>query len=608
MALEEIAKFVADTMDARSLKEAEVAARLPGGLSTLRSVLSGRRWLQEAEAPAWGQALQVGEEEIVGAVARQHRRLAAVGFYPDSDRQREREEELLLSMHLPRILAAHDEILGNPELATCVPVCAQVSTMLSGSKSIPLEVLLKTWAAGEWRALCTDCDGDAHVVRVGMSALSGTVWVTGVCTRCGRFGRMDGRGYGKLSQWSRRVFETAAQWFKPRHEAWVSGSGPLWPDAALPLRTLLERLGIQIGDVPSSGQLRARQLWDAGLVAVATFPVEPTTAPRPEWGKVEGMLMGVAVGDALGNTTESMLPTQRHQLHGDLRDYLPNRYARGRAVGLPSDDTQLTFRGLTYMLGDHAFPQGLDCALTEGKIFGEGGTVQRWRKARQLAGDSPGWSTRQTVRNAGNGALMRAAGVFGAQIWRSRSWTGEVLVSSAMTHDGHASNSACLAFCQMWAELMQFSVAPSPEWWWTRYVEIAAPLEGNHRLKSRVSGFNGTLSEFVAEALPDAFERGLTVFEAQETWHSGAYLLETVPTVLYTLAVHGHDPEEAMVRAATDSWDNDTIAAIVGACVGALHGVDALPARWVEGLLGRLGNSDDGEVQRLLVALRESLD
>ena len=63
-----------------------------------------------------------------------------------------------------------------------------------------------------------------------------------------------------------------------------------------------------------------------------------------------------------------------------------------------------------------------------------------------------------------------------------------------------------------------------------------------------------------------------------------------------------------MVRAATDTWDNDTTAAIVGASVGALHGVGALPARWVDGLLGRLGNSDDGEVQRLLVALRESVD
>jgi len=41
----------------------------------------------------------------------------------------------------------------------------------------------------------------------------------------------------------------------------------------------------------------------------------------------------------------------------------------------------------------------------------------------------------------------------------------------------------------------------------------------------------------------------------------------------------------------------------VGAAVGALHGIDALPTRWRDGLLGRLGAADDG---RLFVLLNES--
>jgi ADP-ribosyl-[dinitrogen reductase] hydrolase len=70
-------------------------------------------------------------------------------------------------------------------------------------------------------------------------------------------------------------------------------------------------------------------------------------------------------------------------------------------------------------------------------------------------------------------------------------------------------------------------------------------------------------------------------------WYSGAYLLETVPTVIYILMRHGHDPEEAIVRAVNDTKDNDTVAAIVGAAVGALHGRSGLPARWIDNLLGR---------------------
>ena len=50
---------------------------------------------------------------------------------------------------------------------------------------------------------------------------------------------------------------------------------------------------------------------------------------------------------------------------------------------------------------------------------------------------------------------------------------------------------------------------------------------------------------------------------------------------------HANDPEEAILRAVKDTKDNDTIGAIVGAAVGALHGEKRLPERWKLGLLGR---------------------
>jgi len=56
--------------------------------------------------------------------------------------------------------------------------------------------------------------------------------------------------------------------------------------------------------------------------------------------------------------------------------------------------------------------------------------------------------------------------------------------------------------------------------------------------------------------------------------------------VLLILSRHAGDPEEAIVRAVNDTRDNDTVAAIVGAAVGALHGRGKLPRRWVEGLAG----------------------
>ena len=61
--------------------------------------------------------------------------------------------------------------------------------------------------------------------------------------------------------------------------------------------------------------------------------------------------------------------------------------------------------------------------------------------------------------------------------------------------------------------------------------------------------------------VPVEYRRGLSVREAGNERCSGAYLLETVPTVLYTLMLHAAGPEEAIVRAVNDTKDNDTIAA-----------------------------------------------
>jgi len=51
--------------------------------------------------------------------------------------------------------------------------------------------------------------------------------------------------------------------------------------------------------------------------------------------------------------------------------------------------------------------------------------------------------------------------------------------------------------------------------------------------------------------------------------------------------------------------DNDTIAAIVGAAAGALHGAAALPARWVDQLPGYTRVHDEGEVQQIIARARE---
>ena len=87
--------------------------------------------------------------------------------------------------------------------------------------------------------------------------------------------------------------------------------------------------------------------------------------------------------------------------------------------------------------------------------------------------------------------------------------------------------------------------------------------------------------------------------EAGAEWHSGAYLLETVAIAALILGRFAHSAEEAIVRAVNDTLDNDTVAAVVGSVVGALHGKSVLPGRWIEGLTGRTAEANDGRVFEL---------
>jgi ADP-ribosyl-[dinitrogen reductase] hydrolase len=94
--------------------------------------------------------------------------------------------------------------------------------------------------------------------------------------------------------------------------------------------------------------------------------------PDFDWDKVDGMMLGLAIGDSLGNTSEVSLPEVRSRTFGTIRDYLPNRHvkdaatsATGRPKGYPTGDTQLAFWTLEQTLEDN----GLDPA--KGEVRGQ---------------------------------------------------------------------------------------------------------------------------------------------------------------------------------------------------------------------------------------------
>jgi len=373
------------------------------------------------------------------------------------------------------------------------------------------------------------------------------------------------------------------------------------------------------------GEERALEPW-----LKRAIPLPPRlggdTHPERTRDRVRGMLHGLAIGDSLGNTTEGLTPAERRRAYGEIRDYLPSRWSDMVPAGVPSDDTQLAFWTVESLLRRGRLdPVDLADTFTgHDRIFGIGSAVTAFLFAYRFGGKR--WFEAGQA-SAGNGALMRISPVLlpHLQTMTEALWT-DVTAATILTHRDEAAVAASVGFVGLLVEcLARSGVEELPAHWWSEiFLRYARPAEGTREdaadegadvgedegfeascvttYRSRVPGdpFEGSLCDRVEREVPRALEAGEDVLPACGRWHSGAYLLETVPCALHILGRHGADPEEAIVRAVNDTKDNDTIAAVVGAAVGALHGERALPVRWREGLLGRTREEDDGHVQELI--------
>jgi ADP-ribosylglycohydrolase len=351
-----------------------------------------------------------------------------------------------------------------------------------------------------------------------------------------------------------------------------------------------------VANIITEGHLPAK-------LALLQGPKTPANGPVAT-DRLRGMLMGLAVGDALGNTSEGLTAAEREARFGEIRDYLPNEHAGGRRVGLPSDDTQLAFWTLESLLERGRLdPEDLSARFASRQIFGLGQSVRKFLRNREQ-GVSPWY--RCGAESAGNGALMRIAPVVllhpegpSAALWL------DTALASIVTHRDACSVASCVAFTDLLARLLRLPAPPTAEWISATFLATLRLVCTDHPYRARGGRFadrESSFPDYVEFALHEATRNRWSTRQACDAWHSGAYLLETVPSVLWILAHHAHDPEEAIVRAVNDTYDNDTVAAIVGAAVGALHGERALPERWRWNLLGRTQDGDDGQVARLIGA------
>lgn len=348
------------------------------------------------------------------------------------------------------------------------------------------------------------------------------------------------------------------------------------------------------------------RLFAAGDIDLARGPLFDRVLPaRPDldFGRVEGMLLGLAIGDALGRPLAGEPDEERRRLLAEADGYQPNPLAGGRAVGLPSDETQLAFWTLEHLCqAGQLRPGRLMSRLAGGRIFGVGPTTREALEAFR-AGALP-WE-RCGIKVSGSGALPRLVPLLlphlaggGKGLW------ADLALATVMTHNDSAALSAGLAWGALLGELLGMAAPPPAAWWLESYLAAAEGLELDPTYRHSGPAFRGqggdTLAGHLKRCLHRADEEGWDLVQASAAWGSGGSLLEVLPSVFFILSRHADDPREALRQAVAASRAPDRAASLVGAAVGALHGHDALPQDWVRDLLGRTAEDDDGQVFRLL--------
>ncbi|MGE0710465.1 MAG: ADP-ribosylglycohydrolase family protein [Planctomycetota bacterium] len=285
--------------------------------------------------------------------------------------------------------------------------------------------------------------------------------------------------------------------------------------------------------------------------------------------RIEGALLGVAVGDALGLPREGLSPRRASRVFGDeLRHaLLPGR-------GMLSDDTEHTC-----MVG-----QALLSARGDAAAFGRS---LAWRLRGWLLGLPAGvgfatlrallklWigfpPTHSGVRSAGNGPAMRAP-LLGACLGDTEALRAHVRASTRLTHTDPRAEEGALAVALAAHAAAETGGAPEPGPFLAslltelRTPELRAALEAAAAHLER----GDPPAEF---ARAQGLERGVT-----------GYVVHTVPVALYGWLHHRGDFAAALSSVVRLGGDADTTGAIVGGIAGAGAGAAGIPAPWLAGL------------------------
>jgi ADP-ribosyl-[dinitrogen reductase] hydrolase len=272
---------------------------------------------------------------------------------------------------------------------------------------------------------------------------------------------------------------------------------------------------------------------------------------------MSNVLLGTAVGDALGVPFETKLVNYEPLVKWDGKTFLGSEYHKLKP-GQYSDDTQMSLMVAESLIQNHGFnPDDLAARYVEwiatGAARGYGRTTLM---AVQNLQSGKHWSESGIAGSYGNGTAMRAA-PFGVYFRNDlHSLVNIVKIDSAITHASEDAEAGALAIALTAAYACNNDLDRLLD---KLYEQLPAS-----KVRSIVYSLDSLLhSEYITPA------------QALRVLGTKANVIETVPSALYCF-LKFDNYHEAVLAAIKAGGDTDTTAAIVGALFGAKDGIKAI--------------------------------
>jgi ADP-ribosyl-[dinitrogen reductase] hydrolase len=271
-----------------------------------------------------------------------------------------------------------------------------------------------------------------------------------------------------------------------------------------------------------------------------------------DWLEIEARaksaFLGLALGDALGATTEFMTPAEIRVRYGIHRKIVGGGWLRLKAGGV-TDDTEMSLC-IARAIQETG---GWDLSAIADRF-------SAWMRSRPV---DIGATCARGIRNfmhqgtlevpfnewdAGNGGVMRMVPVALATLGDDRLLASWAVAQARLTHHHPLSDAACIAVGRM--------------------------------VHQAVTGASRDSLQTVADEL---VERCPPFRYRPYPGHSSAYVVDTLQTVLHFFFSTGSFTD-CLVGVVNQGGDADTTGAIAGMIAGAFYGIGSLPRHWLKRL------------------------